>query len=89
MDCSTQGFPVHHQYPELAETLVHRVSDAIQTSHHLSSLSPPVFNLFQHQGLFQGVSSHQVAKTLELQLQHQSNSGLLSFRIDWLGLLEV
>ena len=53
MDCSTPGFPVHHQLPELAQTYVHRVSDAIQPSHPLSSPSPPAFNLPQHQGLFQ------------------------------------
>ena len=69
MHCSTPGFPVHHQLPELAQTHVHCVSDAIQPS--LSSPSP-TFNLAQHQGLFQWVSSlHQVAKVLELQLQHQ------------------
>ena len=73
MDCSTPGFPVHHQLPELAQTHVHRVGDAIQTSCPLSSSSPPAFNLSQHQGLFQWVSSsHQVAKVLEFQLQHQS-----------------
>jgi len=72
MDCSTPGFPVHRQLPELAQTHVHRVGDAIQPSHPLYP-SPPAFNLSQHQGLFQGVSSlHQVAKVLELQLQHQS-----------------
>ena len=52
MDCSTPGFPVHHQLPELTQTHVHRVSDAIQPSHPLSSPSPPAFNLSQHQGLF-------------------------------------
>ncbi|MEQ4767778.1 hypothetical protein ABN071_21555, partial [Providencia rettgeri] len=57
MDCSTPGFPVHHQLPELAQTHVHRVSDAIQPSHPLLSPSPPTFNLSQHQGLFQCVSS--------------------------------
>ena len=73
MDCSTPGFPVHHQLLELAQTYVHRVSDVIQPSHPLSSPSPPAFNLSQHQGLFQWViSSHQVAKVLEFQLQHQS-----------------
>ena len=73
MNCSTPGFPVHHQLPELAQTHVHQVSDAIQPSHPLSSLSLPDFNLLQHQGLFQWVSSsHQVAKVLEFQLQHQS-----------------
>ena len=73
MNCSTPGFPVHHQLLELAHTHVHQVNDAIQPSHPLSSPSPPAFNLSQHQGLFQWVSSsHQVAKVLELQLQHQS-----------------
>ena len=72
MDCSTPGLPVHHQLPELAQSYVHRVGDAIQPSHPLSSPSPPAFNLSQHQGLFQWVSSsHQVTKVLELQLQHQ------------------
>ena len=67
------GFPVLHQLPELAQTHVCRVSDVIQPSHPLSSPSPPAFNLSQHQGLFQGVSSlHQVAKVLEFQLQHHS-----------------
>ena len=73
MDCSTPGFPVHHQLPELTQTHVHRVGGAIQSPHPLSSPSPPAFNLSQHQGLFQSVSSsHQVAKVLEFQLQHQS-----------------
>ena len=57
MDCSTPGLPVHYQLPELTQTHVHWVSDAIQPSHPLLSPSPPVFNLSQHQGLFQGVSS--------------------------------
>ena len=65
MDCSTPGFPVHHQLLELAQTHVHRVGDAIQPSHPLSSPSSPAFNLSQHQGLFQCVNSlHQVAKLL-------------------------
>ena len=73
MDCSTPGFPVHHQLLELIKTHVHWVGDAIQPSHPLSSPFPPAFNLSQHQGLFQWVSSsHQVVKVLELQLQHQS-----------------
>ena len=57
MDCRTPGFPVHHQLPELAQTHVHWVGDAIQPSHPLSSPSPPAFNLSQHQSLFQWVSS--------------------------------
>ena len=52
MNCSTPGLPVHHQLPELTQTHVHRVSDAVQPSHPLSSPSPPAFNLSQHQGLF-------------------------------------
>ena len=65
MDCSTPGLPVHHQLPELAQTHVHWVGDAIQPSHPLLSLSPPTFSLSQHQGLFQWVdSSHQVAKSM-------------------------
>ena len=52
MDCSTPGFSVHHQFLDLAQTHVHRVGDAIQPSHPLSSPSPPAFNLSQHQGLF-------------------------------------
>ena len=69
----TPGFPVLHHLPELAQTHVHWVGDAIQSSHPLFSPSPPAFNLSQHQGLFQWVSfSHQVAKVLEFQLQHHS-----------------
>ena len=53
MACSTPGFPVHNQLPELTQTHVHQVGDAIQPSHPLSSPSPPAFNLSQHQDLFQ------------------------------------
>ena len=70
---STPGLPVHHQLPEFTHTHVHRVGDAIQPSHPLSSPSPPAPNPSQHQGLFQWVnSSHEVAKVLEFQLQCQS-----------------
>ena len=83
MDCSTPVFPVHHQLPELAQTHVHWVGDAIQPSHPLLPPSPPALNLSQHQGLFQWVgSSHQVAKVLELQLQRQSFQWI--FRTDFL-----
>ena len=65
MDCSMPGLPVHHQLLEFTQTHVHWIGDAIQPSHPPSS-PPPTFNLFQHQGLFQWVSSsHQVAKVLE------------------------
>ena len=83
MNHSTQGFPVHHQLPEFTQTHVHRVSDAIQPSHPLSSPSPPAFHLSQHQDLFRWISSsHQVAKVLEFQLQHQSFQWV--FRTDFL-----
>ena len=82
-DCSTPGLPVHHQPPKFTQTHVHWVGDAIQPSHSLSSPSPPAFNLSQHEGLFQWVSSlHQVAKVLEFQLQHQSFQWI--FRTDLL-----
>ena len=86
MNRSTPGLPVHHQLSEFTQTHVHRVSDAIQSSHPLSSASPPALNLSQHQGLFKWVSSlHQLAKVLEFQLQHQSfqwtpRTDLLSFQ---------
>ena len=91
MDCSTLGFPVHHQLSEPTQTHIHRVSDAIQSSHPMSSPSPPAFTLAQHQGLFQWVcSSHQVAKVLEFQLQPSNEYlGLISFRMDLLDLLVV
>ena len=92
MDGSVPGFPVHHQLPEFTQTHIHWVSDAIQTSHPLSSPSPPAFNLSQHQGLLWVSSLHKVAKVLELQLQHQSFQWIfrtVSFRMDWLDLLIV
>ena len=83
MDCSMPGVPIHHQFPEFIQTHVHWLSDAIQPSHPLLSLSPPAFNLSQHQGLFKWVSSsHQVAKVLEFKLQHQSFHWI--FRTDFL-----
>ena len=73
MDSSTPGLPVHYQLPEFTQTHVHWVVDAIQPSHLLLSPSPPAFNFSQHQGLFKWVSSsHQMAKLLKFQLQHQS-----------------
>ena len=73
MNPSTPGLPVHHLLPEFTQTHVHRVSDAIQPSHPLSSPSPPAPNPSQHQSLFQSANtSHEVAKVLEFQLQHLS-----------------
>ena len=79
MGCSTPGLPVHQQLLEFTQTHVHWVGDAIQLSHPLLSPSHPTFNFSQHQGLFKWVSSsHQVAKVLEFQLQHQSFQWTLS-----------
>ena len=73
MNRSMPGLPVHHQLPEFTQTHVHQVGDATKPSHPLLSPSPPAPNPSQHQSLFQWVnSSHQVAKLLEFQLQHQS-----------------
>ena len=83
MDCSTPGLPVHLQLPEPTQTHVCWVGDAIQPSYPLSSPPPPAFNLPQHQGLFQWVSSlHQVVKVLQFQLRHQSFQSI--FRTDFL-----
>ena len=95
MDCSTPGFPVLHPLLELAQTHIHWVGDAIQPSCLLSSPSPPAFNLSQHQGIFQWVSSsHHLAKVTEFQFQHQSfqwilDSGFISFRADRFDLLAI
>ena len=92
MNCSTPGFPVHHQLQNLPKLM--SVELVMPSSHLiLSSPSPPVPNISQHQRLFQLVNtSHEVAKVPELQLQHHSlqrNSRLISFRMDWLDLLAV
>ena len=93
MNCSKPGLPIQNQLPEITQTHVHWVGDAIQPSHPLSSPSPPTFNLSQHQGLFKWVnSSHQMAQVLEFSFSSSlSNeySGLISFRMDWLDLLAV
>ena len=89
MDCSTPGFLVHHQSRSLLKLMS---TELVMTQNHLilSSPSPPAFNLSQHQGLFQGVSSSlQVAKILEFQFSispSNAYSGLISFRMDWLYL---
>ena len=92
MDCSTPGFPVH-QIPELAQTHFHRVGDAIQPSHPLLSLSPPAFNLSQHQSLLQRTdSSLKGPKCWSFNFSispSNAYSGLISFRMDWLDLLAV
>ena len=81
MDCRLPGFPVLHYLLKFAQTCVHWVGDSIQPSYPASPLSLLALNLSQHQGLFQWIgSSHQVAKVLELQLQHQSFQWI--FRVD-------
>ena len=91
MNRSTPGLPVHHQLPEFTQTHVHRVSDAIQPSHPLSSPSLPVPNPSQHQSLFQWVNSlHEVAKYWSFSfsiIPSKEYPGLISFRMDWLDLL--
>ena len=83
MDCSTPGLPVCCQLEEFTQTHIHWVGDAIQPSHTLLPSSHSAFNLSQHQGLFQWVSSsHQLAKILEFQLQHRSFQWI--FRTDFL-----
>ena len=93
MNCSTPGLSVHHKLPEFTQTHVHRVGDAIQPSHPLSSPSPPDLNLSQHQGLFQ-------ESTLRMRWPKywsfsfsispsNEDPGLISFRMDWLDLLAV
>ena len=72
-DCSTSGFPVPHHLLEFAQVHVYWISDTIQPSHSLLPSSPSAFSFSQHQGLFQWVNClHQVAKELELWLQHLS-----------------
>ena len=92
MDCSAPGFPVLHHRSDLARTHIHRVSDAIQPPCLLSSPFPPAFNLSQHQGLFQRVSSPQNSWPKYWSFSFSINpsneySGLISFRMDWLDLL--
>ena len=85
MDCGTPGIPVHHQLLEYIQIHVHWVADTIQPSHLLSSSSSTTFSLSQHWGLFKWVMFlHQVAKELELQLQHQSFQWI--FRTDFFGM---
>ena len=91
MDCSTQGFPVHHQFPGLSQIHVHLVSDAIQSSHPLSFPSPPALNLSQHHGLLNESVLHirwPKYWTFSFNISPSNEySGLISFRMDWLDLL--
>ena len=93
MDCSMPGLPVHHQLLKFTQTHVHWVSDAIQPSHSLSSPSPPAFNLSQHQGLLKQVIlwiSRPKYWSYSFSISpFNEYSGLISFRMDWLGLFAV
>ena len=90
IDCSMPGFPVHHQLQEFTQTHAHRVGDAIQPSHPLSSPSPPAFNLSQHQGLFQWVTLHiRWPKYWSFSFNISPSNkylGLISCRTDWISL---
>ena len=90
MNCSMQGLPVHHQLPESTQTHVHRVGDAIQPSHPLSSPSPPASRSFQMSQLFAsaGQSIGVSASTSVLRISPE-HPGLISLRMDWLDLLAV
>ena len=81
MNRSTPGLPVHHQLPEFTQTHIHRVGDAIQPSHPLSSSSPPAPNPSQHQS-FSNESTLRIIPSKEI-------PGLISFRMDWLDLLAL
>ena len=93
LDYSMPGFPVHHQLPELAQTYVDRVGDAIQPSHSLSSPSPPAFNVFQPQGLFNESGFHiRWPKYWSFSFSispSKEYSGLISFSIDLFDILAV
>ena len=93
MNRSTPGLPLHHQLLDFTQTHVHRVSDAIQPSHPLSSPSPLAPNPSQHQGLFQRVNSlHGWPKYWSFSfsiIPSKEIPGLISFRMDWLHLLAV
>ena len=88
MNRSTPGLPVHHKLSEFTKTHAHRIGDAIQPPHPLSSPSPPAPKPSQHQGLFQRVnSSHEVAKVFSFSISPSNeHPGLISFRMDWLDL---
>ena len=98
MNCSTPGLPVHQQLLKIAQTYVHRIRDAIQPSHPLSSHSPPSLNPAQNQGLFKWVSSLMLTSCIRW-LKYWAFSfsispsnehpGLISFRMDLLDLLAV
>ena len=93
MDCSMPGFLVRHQLPELTQTHVHQVSDAIQPSHPLSSPSPPAFNFptirdFSNESVLQIRLTKYWSFSFNISPSNE-HSGLISFKMDWLNLLAV
>ena len=93
MDCSTPGFPVHHQLLEFAQTRVHWVSDAIQPSHPLSSPSP-LPSVFQRIRVFSNESALHIRWPKDWSFScnispSNEQSGLISLKMDWLDLLAV
>ena len=88
MHCSTPGFPVHHHLPELDQTRVHRVSDAIQPSHALSSPSPPAFRIFSNVSVLH-IRWPKYWSFRFIISSSNEYSVLISFRIDWFDLLAV
>ena len=91
MDCSTPGFPAHHQLPELVQTQVHWVGDAIQSPHPLSFPYPPAINLPSIRVFFSESVLHiRWLKYWTFSISPSNEySGLISFRIDWFGLLAL
>ena len=94
MDCSTPGFPVHHHHPELAQTHVHRICDAIQPSHPLSSPSPPACIIFPSIRVFSTESVLCIRwpnyRSFSFSISPSNEySGLISFRMDWFNLFAV
>ena len=93
MNCSTPGLPVHHQLPESTQIHAHRVGNAIQPSHPLSSPSPPALNPSQHQGLFSESTLHMrwpKYRSFSFSISPSNeHPGLISFRMDWMDLLAV
>ena len=92
MNCSTPGLPVHHQLPELTQTYIHRVNDAIQPSHPLSSPSPPAPSPSQHQSFPESTLRMRWPKYWSFSfsiIPSKESPGLISFRMDWLDLLAV
>ena len=87
MDYSMPGFPVHYQLPELTQTHVHWAGDTIQPSHPLSSLSPPTFNLFQHQGLFKWTWNLKFFTSKSQSIGVSASASVLAMNIlDWFPL---